>query len=681
MDNFTSSVSYPTVTPDRPAVPPVNETGDVEPPERDAVRRLIRVLGHLVVWTVTLTVVGLAIWGGLRLRRWTWELAKPVHFLSDINRGYYWGNVASGPEGYLNLYEKMVHEVDATDGPERGKWSLFLDYAPLRLAVMTWWGHRVRAAGLPDPGKWRHDYAFHWPPLWFNAAMELIGVVSTFFLVRRWVIVSDRGPPAESWPREWMNRLRLRRSSVRPDLSEALAAPHCPFRGWWQGLVAALLLWFNPVAITNAHAWPTWDMWVPAMYLLGLLAASYGRWFWAGAVIGVGGMLKGQLYFGAPVFLAWTLLNGDWRNALRWACGAAAGVAAVASPWLVTYIPADALADQYKLQATFGSSRQFPAWIVERLWNRPAIIWSGGVLLVAIVLPFVTRDRRPRVRHGGELIAAVLLQWPIFARFGIVPAVALIAASLAVLLSARLIRRWPDRLVLVFGATAAALLGGVHFFDASNAWWRCGINYGTHHYPQMHMGAANLPALLNHRFGWQSPAETMFTLGTHKVTVQQATRGLFYAGLAVSLWAVARQARRRDPRLLVAVVAPWLVFFSLPTQIHERYIIYGAAVAAVCVGQSIGMALLGVFLTAVAWVTSVRIMLGNPLQTGAFGAHLQTYAPDWFGPTSGFTLYFNLNRTYPDVAWAVLLAMLVTVYVAVTTTRRPVPSPGTPGEG
>ena len=651
----------------------------INPPIPDSSRRLMRVFGHAAVWLLTLAVVALAVWGGLRLRRWTWELAKPVHFVSDITRGYYWGHTASGPEGYLNLYEKMVHEVDVKAEGEpgfdptnsRGKWGLFLDYAPLRLAVMTAWGRYVRTAGIAEPENWRHDYAFHWPPLWFNAGMELVGALSAFFLVRRWVIVSDQGPPAESWPREWIDRLRRRPVSVLPPQR------HRAFRGWWQGLIAALLLWFNPVAIVNAHAWPTWDMWVPAMYLLALLAASYGRWFWAGAAIGVGGMLKGQLYFGAPVFLAWTLFNGDWRNALRWTCGALAGVAAVASPWMLTYLPADALKAQYALQATVGSSQDFKPWVVERLWNRPAIVWSGGVLLVAVVLPSVARDRRPRVRHGGELLAAVLLQWPIFARFGVPAAIALIAASAVVLLAARSIRRWPDRLVLVFGATAAALLGGIYFFDASSAWWRCGIAYGTHHYPTMHMAAANLPALLNIRYGWQSPGQTMFRIGAHAVTVQELTRTLFFAGLAVSLWAVARQARRRDPRFLVAVVAPWLVFFSLPTQIHDRYLLYAAAVAAVCVGQSVGMALLGVVLTAVTGVISVRVMLTSPPQTAAFGAHLQSYAPTWFGPASGFTLQFNLNRAYPDIAWAVLLALAVVMYVAVTTTRcrRPVPRP------
>ena len=673
MANSTSSHSVTATPKTALSVPSGSVEVAVNQPIPERPLRLLSLFRHAFIWLLTLTIAASAIWGGLRLRRWTWELATPVHFTSDINRGYYWGHTASGPEGYLNLYEKMVHEVDAKQANEpgfdpanrRSKWNLFLDYAPLRLAVMMMWGRHVRGAGLPQPGTWRHDYAFHWPPLWFNAGMELIGAISAFALVRRWIVISDAGPPLRSWPREWLDRLLRRPAPVEP-----IAPPHRPFRGWWQGMTAALLLWFNPAAVTNAHAWPTWDMWVTAMYLLALLAASYGRWFWAGAVVGIGAMMKGQLFFGAPVFLAWTLLNGDWRNALRWAGGLAAGVALVATPWLTTYIPADELKRQYDLQASLPYSNQFPAWIVERLWNRPALIWTAGVALVAIVLPFIERSRRPRLRFGSELTAAVLLQWPIFVRFSVTAAIALIAASAAVLIAARFIRNWRDRLVLVFSATAVAMLGGIHFLEASNAWWRCGITYGTHHYPNMHLGAANLPALLDMRFGWRTPQETMFTIAGHEVTVQQATRGLFFAALGLCLWGVARQARRRDPRLLVAVIAPWLVFFALPTQIHDRYLIYAATIAAICIGQSGGMALLGVVLTLITWVLSLRSMLLAPGTNLGLGRQLQSVAPDWFGPSSGYTLWRNVSVVYPDIAWAVLLAMLVIVYTAVTSTKR-----------
>ena len=95
-----------------------------------------KIAAHAAVWVLTLAFVALAVDRGLRLRRWTWDITAPIHFRNDITRGYGWGFVSSGGEGYLNQYEKMARH--------KGR-ALYLEYAPLRLAVMTRWAAHNRA--------------------------------------------------------------------------------------------------------------------------------------------------------------------------------------------------------------------------------------------------------------------------------------------------------------------------------------------------------------------------------------------------------------------------------------------------------------------------------------------------------------------------------------------------------
>src|SRR5262249_10505380 len=49
--------------------------------------------------------------------------------------------------------------------------------------------------------------------------------------------------------------------------------PH-PHRGWACGLVAALLVWFNPMNLLDSHIWPQWDIWIIPVFLTAALFAS-----------------------------------------------------------------------------------------------------------------------------------------------------------------------------------------------------------------------------------------------------------------------------------------------------------------------------------------------------------------------------------------------------------------------
>jgi hypothetical protein len=101
------------------------------------------------------------------------------------------------------------------------------------------------------------------------------------------------------------------------------------------GIIAALFFWFDPALIWNAHCWPQWDSWVLPFFLWAIVAASWDCWFIAGALIAAGAMFKGQILFGAPVFLLWPTFQGRWLAMLRWILGLLASTAAITAVWLL----------------------------------------------------------------------------------------------------------------------------------------------------------------------------------------------------------------------------------------------------------------------------------------------------------------------------------------------------------
>ena len=623
---------------------------------------------HGMIWTAVVAVIVLAVWGGLGVRRWTWDATEAVHFHWDIERGYGWGVAGSGEEGYLNLYDKLANQ--------KADWQLFIDYAPLRLAVMTLWAGHNRHT-LTDFDRWHRRYDFNAPVLWFNTAMELAGVLAAFFLVRKVVLDARRPLPSRSWAGEWSDRLRRRPASA--DAGRSLAPPHRPFAGWATALVAALLVWFNPVLILSAHGWPTWDMWIVPIYLLALLAAAYDRWLLSGAVLAVGVMFKGQQLVTLPVFLAWPLLLGRWRAFLCWCCGFAIAFAAIAAPWLLTRIPADVLLALRAAQDRAGDSTRFGPFVAVRAWNGIVVAWTLGVFAAAAGLPFAVR-RRERWTYAAWAVAAAAVLWPLVRRHDAM-AVGIIGLGLGgVTLGATFVARRRDRVVFAATAAAFALLAAVPLLGASRAWWDCGIAYGTYHYPSMVMGFTdNLAGLLAERFDWHDIHEVVFTFRPPAWTHGAATpvemvtllRTLFVVAMLPFLWAVPRHARRHDPKWLVAVVGPWLAFFCFPAQIHERYLLYAAALGCLWAGQSLGMTLLAVVLTGIAWMQTLHCMLegAGPANRIAFGDFLHRWRPEWFSQASGVTAHRLLWHTFPDAAWAVLLAYFVVLYVALRSGR------------
>jgi hypothetical protein len=247
-------------------------------------------------------------------------------------------------------------------------------------------------------------------------------------------------------------------------------------------------------------------------------------------------------------------------------------------------------------------------------------------------------------------------------------------------LASFLVRTIRQRIILVLSTSAIALLLCMFLFNASTGWWDCGVAFGTRHWRTMVMGlTCNLPGLLANRFGWSNQRiDTLaFTiqpmLGIIRqpidVSIQQLLKAIFVITTIPCIVAAARFARRNDPRFLVAITAPWLMFFCFPAQIHERYLLFAAGIGMVLVGQSIGMTLLAVLLSAATWIMTIAVMLSHGDRT-AFGKLLNQNFPQLFTVDSGNVLYRFVKGTFPDMGYAILLCALIFLYLCLRATPR-----------
>ncbi len=476
-----------------------------------------------VAYVLIAAVVGLSIWGGLHVRRWAWDHTQSIRFQGDIRNGFNWGSRANDV-GVVELYDDLV--ADRHD-PRRG---YRLDYAPMRLLVMTTWVRWLRGEH-PDIQRWENDYDHTWPLLYFNLACQLASLPAMFLLVRLWG----------------------RRGGGAPVATAIVAA------------LATLLLWWNPAVICNAHTWPQWDVWCLPFFLWAVYLASVERWLAAGLLIAVGAMFKGQVLLVAPVLVLWPLLRGRFGCAGRVLLGAALGAGVAASPWLL------------------------------RGWD--ARLWLTLLLLPGLALVGLAAHRL-RWSRGTALTAG-----------------------------------------LAWLTTALWITAAVH--DASFAWYEVGFRGPTDNHRAMFMGPVNnLAALLHHRYGWG----LFDPVALPGLAATPSMRTLLVAAYALALVicsaATARFDRRRDPRFLLAVIAPWVFMFALLPQMHERYLLWGAACSAAWIALGVGPLLLHLFLSALAWAMMAQSMLN----------HDRAWSPG---------LLSFLNGMHPDIAWALLAVATV----------------------
>jgi hypothetical protein len=635
-----------------------------------------------VGWLLIAGILPIAIVLGLRLRYWAFQAADPIRFLDDMRRGTFWGLLASGPEGYLNQYEKMDLEVPEW---QDSRWTPWLDYSPLRLLVMREWGAWQRVHHPPDPAvplmdAWQRPYWFSAPVLRFNTVLEGFSAICAFFLTRLWVL---RGSAGEE---------------------------RGHFHGTWQGIVAALLIWFSPDLIINAHAWPQWDSWVVPWYLLGVLLASLDWWFAAGVAITIGINFKGQMFPITPIFIIWPLVQGRVGAALRWLCGGVFCYALITSGWLITYIRPDLLAAARNSQAGLATT-DFPEnlFAIPRIFDIPAAIWIFEMLLVVAAVPWLLRTlvpvslETPTVRWkmvlhsrwtriaAGVIVIVAAVYWPwLLAKNRSGWYWGLLAGG-AVAASAMLFSRRSQGYVLA-AVAGGGLFACMRLFHGSTCWWDCAVHYGSIHWPYLYTGpTSNIPAVFQIRFGWPRDVdEIAFTLpAIHRhwpsfiasrfwwpafdvdVTAKAMFNTIYGVLLLLSGIAIGVQTRRNDRRALVAFVTPWVMFFLFPVQIQERYLLYGAGAAACCIGESVGAALLGLILTGFSVMMTMKILVDiGSSDLDQFGQNLSDAVPWLFSPDSGHTIQRYLDATQPDIAWGILIVGLVFLYLSLTRSPR-----------
>jgi hypothetical protein len=172
--------------------------------------------------------------------------------------------------------------------------------------------------------------------------------------------------------------------------------------------------------------------------------------------------------------------------------------------------------------------------------------------------------------------------------------------------------RLPDR-----GAWFAGILGCTTFVigaftGGSFAWLQVGFLYGSEHYPYLVISSCyNLPSLLS-KLGWslKDPfCSVHFGSLDFHITLQWTLRLLYLSALAASAYGAARQIRDRDPHVLIAIAAPWLLMFALLGQMHERYLMWGAVVSAVALGVSLRLSIIHFIISAASTAMIVHVML------------------------------------------------------------------------
>lgn len=605
--------------------------------------------------------------------------------------------------GWVQTYENLYHNNPDQDYD--------LDYPPMRLMAMTLWTWKVQSEfpGLTafphtpqrvfDPNRNQSVVAtmdIAQPLLRVNAFCEGVTAVSIFLLVWLWM---ERRPPAallpaqcapDSWRQRWGDPMLLApvvifaicavfRSNVTwqwalssPDNGQSslidvrivslswwlmlllrILSAVClarflprPYRAPMCAMVAATIAWLNPASILDSFGWPQWDTWLPPFFLVAAVLITLDFWVIAGIVLGVGCMFKGQLTFVAPVLWLCPLLAGWPGKFMRIVAGTAAGAGLIVWPWLVTN--QDALKWIFFAVATavffcvLSALRGFLWEQGQEAWRQISQGWSerlgqgtlagAGILVVAILWLVLVL----MVRHGTP-VAPVLL--------------GLAIVVLPWVLKRRLIGAW---ILLVF----AASLWLVYFYcNGSPSWWDVGFLYGTQKHGVMQLGAqslSNLSSLLHERYDWELHDHvTTLNLFGHPfdLDVQGFCGLIYFACMALCAIGGAIHMRRNDARFLIVLVAAWVLFTVLLTQMTARYTVLPAVMASSLVGISAEMSLLPFLQTVLACV-----MLGN-----------QTLAAN----TSTAPIAFSITQpTYPDLGWLTVLLAAVFLVCAVIPSFR-----------
>ncbi len=600
-------------------------------------------------------VVSEAIHWGLDVRQWAWDSTYESRFKIDLGNAYARGSEAASPDvGYYNLYTKDANSQSLLH-------FLRLDYPPLRLLIVTEWAKWTQRR-FPGVASWHADYVFNAPLLWLNTFCELAMSIGLGVLVWLWVRrrvradflglenVSRDGRETQNGARgsrEMHDRPgepRERHNNGGRESSADISRP--PNRRaeipWATpvllGVLAGLLAWFNPAVIYESHVWPQWEAWMLPFCVFAMLAGSVELWWIAGACIAIGAMLKGQMLIGAPVLFLWPLMLGNWRGFLRSLTGFAFTLLGYAGPWLVR-------------------AKGIEQWTIS--WK--AIAWVICALVAGLLIYPLKFSRQQKIatRIIIGAIAFALAIWPIV--WSVEKLSLIVIAGIALLivianfLPVREIsgRKGMGSLAVWLSGSIAIGLGLCPLIGGNMDWWKIGFQRGTVQYMAMHVGPTpNLASILSDEMGWSSPLETV-EIGPWDVPLRTLTLWIYGLTLVLCAAAAAMHQRRNDPRALIALTTPWLVMFAVLTQMHERYLVFAAALMTVTVAVSFGLTLLNLLITALAWITLMP--------------EIPAPRPPW--------LEHLLRSAFPDTGWLTLLLAAIFLWVSIVPRRKRVRPP------
>jgi hypothetical protein len=586
-------------------------------------------------------VLAAAVAGGLKLRAWLWNQTTTIRFTGDIENAVYWGNqvlknaheiqVDAPPDSWRAHYEPLwkafVGFYDSQLVKKHDR-EMHLDYAPLRLAVAALWADHINQLPGEKHNSWDND-AIEFM-LRINTAMELLAAAAIFGLVFYWVRREDGDELAQ------IDAQRTRGSR----------------RAWLLASLAGLLLWFDPAVLINAHVWPQWDIVAIAFFLLAALALSVDFCLTAGLVLAIGGMWKGQILMVAPLLVLWPIFEGQWRRSLRLLAGFAAGAGLLASPWLVPNRNGWIVVGACVLASAIASWWLFRSWR-HRVALSAAVLgvslfgvatWMGGSF-TWFQTGFVFGADQWQAMHMGETInlpALLHRRWGWTLNDAVVVPQTMLTIGLWV--------KWTLNLLLLWGIAAIAR--------------RLYLRWGRHRATNIRK-RGRLPLQLwlqcaSVAIVWAVGIWTALKAGDAvaqmpPLTIKLLLQVIYAATLVLCAVGAARHSRRGSVGVLIALAAPWVLMFALVGQMHERYLMWGAAMTAAFVAVSFGMTLLHFLTTALAVVPMMLSLLPAD----------RAFAPKW--------LYF-IRGLYPDIGWLVLFLAAIYLYLAlVNRPSRPVP--------
>src|SRR5262249_8479836 len=323
---------------------------------------------------------------------------------------------------------------------------------------------------------------------------------------------------------------------------------------------------------------PTWPLWLSREHratICGLAAASVA-WLEPSMILNAHGWPQWDVWI-LPfyVFAALAALKNRWF----W-CGCLLALGAM-----------------FKGQLLFVA----PFFVVWPLWQKK---WMNALRVLAGF-----------AATGAVIVSPWLLQTP--------EAWIAFAAVAAISVFLTLWYKLPHRgtwLAVTLGA-AVFVIGA--FMGGSFAWFEIGFLYGTKHYPYLFISSCyNLASLLAGA-GWSLKDEL---LSVHAgpvhfhLTLQWALRLFFLGTVALCARGAARHVRNRDPRVLIAITAPWLLMFALLGQMHERYLVWGAVVSAVALGVSVRLSIIHFVISGASTAMIVHVMLVDKKLDGTLRA-------------------------------------------------------------